>query len=272
MPNSAANTPSSAATARSRPSTSPTGPTLMPSDSAVKAMGDEIARHRGDADRRQAGRRIAADHQFERIEGAGERRAERARDRGRRAAADHDALVGAAQVKATAERGGKAAGKLGISGFKADRRADAAGPDRLQRHDDAAAKRHPPAMQGIGLDRIDLARRPPAQQQQKRHAQQQAAEAWNQHGAQRLDARTGWKAAPPMLMLNSSACRRCDRRAHRQPPPARRWFRSSPPAPPGWFHGRERTPAAGAAPQDNVKVVVISAGPPAAGTCRPAPV
>ena len=156
-------------------------------------MGDEIPRHGGDADRRQAGRRIASDHEFERIEGAGERGAERARDRSRRSAADHDALVGAAQVKSTAERSGKAAGKLGISGFKADRRPDPAGPDGLQRHDDAAAKRHPPAMQGIGLDRIDLARGPPAQQQQQGHPQQQAAEAWNQHGPQRLDTRLAGK-------------------------------------------------------------------------------
>src|SRR5207247_10735966 len=97
---------------------------------------------------------------------AGERGAELARDRSRRSAADHDALVGTAQVKSTAERSGKAARKLGISGLKTDRRPDPAGPGGLQGHDDAAAKRHPSAMQGVGLDRIDLARGPPAQQQQ----------------------------------------------------------------------------------------------------------
>jgi hypothetical protein len=128
-----------------------------------------------------------------RIERAGERSAERARDRSGRSAADHDALVGAAQVESTAERSGKAARKLGISGFKADRRPDPAGPGGLQGHDDAAAKRHPAAMQGIGLDRIDLARGPPAQQQQQRHPQQQAPEAWNQHGPHRLDTRLAGK-------------------------------------------------------------------------------
>jgi hypothetical protein len=48
-------------------------------------------------------------------------------------------------------------------------------------------------MQGVGLDRIDLARRPPAQQQQECHPQQQAAETRNQHGAQRLDTRLAGK-------------------------------------------------------------------------------
>ena len=128
-----------------------------------KCMGDKIAGDRGDADRGQAGRRISPDHQFKGIERTGERGAERARNRGGGAAADHDALIGAAQVKAAAQRGGDPAGKLGVSGFKSDRGADAARPDRLQRHDHTAAKRHPPAMQGIGLDRIDFARRPPAQ-------------------------------------------------------------------------------------------------------------
>ncbi len=153
-----------------------------------ESMGDKIARHRGDTDRRQAGRRIAPDHKLEGIEGTGKRCPERAGDRGGSAAADHDALIGAAQVKSAAQGGGKPAGKLGISCFKSDRSADAAGPHRLQCHDHTAAKRHPPAMQGIGLDRIDLPRRPPAQQQQEGQPQHQPAQARNQQGAQRLDA------------------------------------------------------------------------------------
>src|SRR4029077_8398298 len=68
-----------------------------------KAMGDKIARDRGDTDRRQAGRRIAPDHKLEGIKGAGKRRPERARNRGGSAAADHDALIGAAQVKSAAQ-------------------------------------------------------------------------------------------------------------------------------------------------------------------------
>ena len=88
-------------------------------------MGNEIAGHRGNADRRQARRRVAADDQLEGVEGARQGRAERAGDRGRRAAADHDPLVGAAQMKRTPERGGKAAGQLGVAGLEPDRGADA---------------------------------------------------------------------------------------------------------------------------------------------------
>jgi hypothetical protein len=42
-------------------------------------------------------------------------------------------------------------------------------------------------MQGIGLDRIDFARRPNPLQQQERQPQRQPAEARDQQGAQRLD-------------------------------------------------------------------------------------
>ena len=178
-------------------------------------MGDKIARHRGDPDRGQAGRRITPDHELKGVEGAGKRCPERARNRGGGAAADHDALVGAAQVKATAKRRGKAAGKLGIPRFEADRRADPARPGGLQGHDDAAAKRHPPAMQRVGLDRVDLARRPPAQQHQQGHAQQQAAEARNQNGPQRLDARLAGKPLRD-ADVEQQGMQGCDRHAHRQ--------------------------------------------------------
>ena len=246
MPDSAANIPSSAATARSRAQHVADRADADAERQRRKSMGDEIAGDRGDADRRQAGRGVAADHEFEGIERAGERRAERARDRRRRAAADHDALVGAAQVKGAAERGGEAAGKLGVSRFKANGGTDAARPDGLQRDDDAAAKRHPPAMQRIGLDRIDLARRPPAQQHEEGEPQQQAAEARNQHGAQRLDAGLARQPLPDADV---------EQKPHAGPPPprssrarpSRQRSRSAPPAPPGWSHGRERMPAAGAA-------------------------
>ena len=151
-------------------------------------MRDEIAGHRGYSNRRQAGRRVAPDHQFERIEGAGERRAERAGDRGRSTTAHHDALIDAAQMKAAPQRGGNAAGKLRVTGFQPDRRADAARPHRLRRHDHAAAKRHPAAMQRVGLDRIDFAGRPKTLQHQERKPQQQTAEARHQERPQRLDA------------------------------------------------------------------------------------
>ena len=42
-------------------------------------------------------------------------------------------------------------------------------------------------MQGVGLDRVDLPRRPPAQQQQEGAAEQQPSDARHQDGAQRID-------------------------------------------------------------------------------------
>ena len=181
----------------------------------AKCMGDEIAGDRSDANRRQAGRRISADHEFERIEGAGQRRPERARDRGGGAAADHDALIATAQMKGAAERGGEAARQLGVARLQSDRGADAAGPHGLQRHDQAAAKRHPPAMQGIGLDRIDLARRPPARQQQERDPQQQPAEARHQNRAQRFDPKLARKAVPP-FKVEQHHVQPLDEGAHRR--------------------------------------------------------
>ncbi len=151
-------------------------------------MGDEVAGHRRHADRGQAGRRIATDHKFESVERARQRRAERAGDRRRRAAADHDSLVVAAKVKAAAERCGEAAGELGIAGLEPDRAADAARPDRLQRHDHAAAERHPPAIKRVGFDRVDFAGRPDPEQQKERKSQQQAADRGNHERAHGIDA------------------------------------------------------------------------------------
>ena len=66
-------------------------------------MGDEIARHGRYADWRQAGRRVASDHQLERIKGSGERRAKGTGDRGRSATTNHDALIGSTQMKSAAQ-------------------------------------------------------------------------------------------------------------------------------------------------------------------------
>src|SRR5260370_32539407 len=104
-------------------------------------MSDKIARHRGDADRRQTGRRISPDHKLKGIEGAGERRSKRARDRGRGAAADHETSIGTAQMKGAAQRGAETAGKLAVSSLESDRSADARGPDCLHRHDHTPASR-----------------------------------------------------------------------------------------------------------------------------------
>ncbi len=221
-----------------------------------KRMGDEIAGDGGDADRGQAGRGISADHEFKGIERAGERCAERARDRGRGAASDHDALVGAAQMKSAAQRGAEPAGQLGVSCFKPDRGADAAGPHRLQRHDHAAAERHPPAMQRIGLDRIDFPRRPPPLQQQERQPQQQPAETRDQQRPQRIDAELAGKPIPH-LEIEQHHMEPFDRGAHRRHHQAADGADQGRQHDQARFHGRERMPAAGAAPQDNGKWMAI---------------
>ena len=138
-------------------------------------MGDQIAEQRRDGDRREAVRRVAADDQFEAVEGAGERRTERAGDSAGGAAANQDAQIGAAQPKCDADAGGNAAGQLGIAGLDADRSTDPARPDGLQRDDHAAEKRHASAVQRIRLDRIDLAIRPPSRDQFTGDAEHDAA-------------------------------------------------------------------------------------------------
>jgi len=70
-------------------------------------------------------------------------------------------------------------------------------------------------MQRVGLDRIDLARRPPAQQQHEGQPQHQAAEAWHQQRAQRLD--TGLARQPiPYADVEQERMQARHRDAHRQ--------------------------------------------------------
>ena len=194
MPNSAAKTPSKRRHRKVAPQDDADQRTGADAErQRRKGVGDKIADDGGNPDRRQARGRIAADHELESIERARQRRAEGAGDGSGRAASDHQALVGAAQMKSAADRSAEPARELGISGLKPDRRADPAGPDRLQRHDHAAAKRHPAAMQGIGLDRVDFTRRPNAQQQQKRDPQQEPAKASEPEARAADRSRPGWK-------------------------------------------------------------------------------
>ncbi len=98
----------------------------------------EIVRHqvtvqRGDADRGEPGRGVAADDQLEGVERAGKRRAEGAGDRRGGAAADQEPQVVPSEMEHAADPGGHAAAELGVAGFEADRCADAARPDGLRR-------------------------------------------------------------------------------------------------------------------------------------------
>jgi hypothetical protein len=108
-------------------------------------------------DRRQACDRVAADHQFERIEGARERRPEGAGDSSGRSAPDQHPKVPAAQAEFLPDERGDAARELGVARLQADRCADPARPHRLRCDDQAAAQRHAPAMKRVGFDRVHLA-------------------------------------------------------------------------------------------------------------------
>ena len=95
----------------------------------VQRSRGELLRHqqadqRRDCHRGQARDRIAADHQFERIEGAGKRRPEGAGDASRGAAPDQHPQVAASQAESLPDEGGDAAGELGIARFQADRCTD----------------------------------------------------------------------------------------------------------------------------------------------------
>jgi len=90
-------------------------------------------------------------------------------------------------MERAADRGAEPAGKLCVAGFKPHRGTDAARPHRLQRDDHAAAERHPAAIERIGLDRVDLARRTPAHQQQEGDTEHQPAQSGNQQGADGVD-------------------------------------------------------------------------------------
>ena len=120
------------------------------------------ANERRYGDRRQTVGRIAADNEFEAVEGAGERSAERAGNAGRGAAPDQNAKIAAPQTEGSADARGDAARSLRVTGLQADRGAYAARPDCLQRDDHAAGQRHAAAVQRVGFDRVDLAVRPPA--------------------------------------------------------------------------------------------------------------
>src|SRR5258707_10633979 len=102
---------------------------------------------------------MAAEDDFERIDGPAGPRTERARDRAPRAAPDQHAQVATPQVEGTPDPRRKAAGQLRIAGLETDRRPNPTRPDGLQRHADASDERHAPAVQRVGLDRVDFPRR-----------------------------------------------------------------------------------------------------------------
>ena len=154
-----------------------------------ETTGNEIADERSDPDRREARHRIVSDHEFEAVEGAGERRAECAGNASGGAAADQNAQVRAPQPEGAADPRCDAARELSVARLRSDRGPDAARPYRLQSDDHTSGKRHPAAMERVGLDGVDLAGRPPCRDEGVGDAQHQTAQRRHQHGQHRVEAR-----------------------------------------------------------------------------------
>ena len=130
----------------------------------------------GGEDGNRVGERIGADDELESVKSAGQRRAERRRDRAARPAADQHAQILPAQARSHSQIRGDARPDLRIAGLEPDRGAAAVRDHGLRRHKQALAERHAPAAQGVGLDRINRRRRLSAREPEVDRAEQKAAQ------------------------------------------------------------------------------------------------
>ena len=108
-------------------------------------------------DRTGAGDRIGAEDNFERIESAGQWRAERAAYRGSRACADQKAQIATTQAQFLPEERSEAGPHLCVACLQANRRSARIRNQRLRAHNKTIAQRHATAAQCVGLDGIDSA-------------------------------------------------------------------------------------------------------------------
>ena len=157
--------------------------------SAEQRLRGQGRRERGGEDRAGVDERVGADDQLRRVEGAGERRAERRRDRAAGAAADQDAQVLAAQPQRDADARSDGPADLRIARFEPDRGAAAVGDHRLHADEQAFAHRHAAAAQGVGFDRIDRARHLPGASPAVDQPDRQAAEGQRGESRQRENSR-----------------------------------------------------------------------------------
>ncbi len=112
------------------------------------------ARERGDADGRQHGGGIAADHELEGVEGARQRRIEGGGDGGGGAHAHEGAEIAAADPEALPDPGREAGAKLGKSRLHPDRRAEAGRNHGEEGQRAAVGEGHLAAEEGVGLDGV----------------------------------------------------------------------------------------------------------------------
>ena len=157
--------------------------------SAEQRLGGQRRRQRGGENRAGVGERIGADDQLRRVKRAGERRAERRRDRPAGAAADQDAQVLAAQPQRQADARSDGGADLRVARFEPDRGAAAVGDHRLRADDQAFAHRHAAAAQRVGFDRIDRARQLPGASPAVDQPDGEAAEGQRGESRERGDAR-----------------------------------------------------------------------------------
>ena len=157
-------------------------------------LGGERGGERRGEDGNRVGERIGADDELERVEGAGQRRAERRRDRASRPAPDQHPEILPAQARSHAQVRGEAGSDLRIARLETDRCAAAVRDHGLRRHEEALAQRHASAAQRVGLDRIDRRRRFPAGEPDVDRAEQKAAQHRRAKGGQRRDALGGAEA------------------------------------------------------------------------------
>ena len=149
----------------------------------IEQIGDDVADQRSQSHGSEACDRIASDHDFERIECSPKWRSECTRDRARRSAPNQYAQISAPEVEGTPDPRPNAARQLRVAGLETDRGANSTRPHGLQRHADASDERHTPTVQGVGLDRIDLPRRPPSRECHERKAEDQTANQRDHDGA-----------------------------------------------------------------------------------------
>ena len=148
----------------------------------------------GDRDRGEGAEGVGADHQFEGVECAGQRGVEGAGDGAGGAAANQQAQVVAPDAEHAAEARRHRRADLGIAGLQPDRGADAVRQDRLHHDDQAVVQRHAPAVQRVGLDRVDGASWVITHDYQAEQPDQQAAQCRHRDGADRIEFDHGAEA------------------------------------------------------------------------------
>ena len=178
---------------------------------------------RGGHDRRDIGDRIDADDQLEAVESAGQRRVEGGGDRAGGTAADQDADIVAAQPEGARQPRGQAGTDLRIARLQSNRGAKTAGDHRLPGDDEGVGQRHAPAIERVGLDRIDRGAEFPLSQPDHRQPEQDAADRRYQslhralQGKHRRKPAAGLNAEQQSMHAQHQLAHGCDEHARHHP-------------------------------------------------------